>query len=131
MEIHIKIIGILLMALAMVHIIFPRYFNWKEELRALSLINRQMMMVHTFFIALVVFLLGFLCFTSSSDLVNTVLGKKISLGLGTFWSIRLFMQFFVYSPKLWKGKLFETAVHVVFSGFWIYLSVVFWMTALK
>ena len=57
MEPHLKAIGILLMALASVHIIFPKYFNWKEELRALSLINRQMMLVHTFFIVLTVFLM--------------------------------------------------------------------------
>tara|TARA_R110000737_G_scaffold217581_1_gene233983 strand:- start:720 stop:905 length:186 start_codon:yes stop_codon:yes gene_type:complete len=48
MEVHLKIIGVLLMALALVHIIFPKYFNWKEELKSLSLINKQMMTIHTF-----------------------------------------------------------------------------------
>ena len=126
MEIHFKVVGFLLMALALVHIIFPKYFNWKQELRTLSLINKQMMIVHTFFIALVVFLMGLLCFTSATELASTGLGKKISLGLGLFWSVRLFVQFFGYSPKLWKGKLFETVVHIVFSFFWLYLSVLFW-----
>ncbi len=49
-----KIIGFLLITLALVHIIFPKYFNWNKELKALSLINRQMMTVHTFFIAFTV-----------------------------------------------------------------------------
>jgi hypothetical protein len=131
MEIHFKIIGVLLMALAMVHVIFPKYFNWKEELKQLSLINRQMMAVHTFFIALTVFLMGLLCFTSAEALMGTEFGRSISLGLGFFWSIRLFVQFFGYSPALWKGKRFETAVHVLFSLFWTYLSVVFVWTALQ
>ena len=48
MHIHLKIIGVLLMSLALVHVIFPRYFHWKEELKDLSLMNRQMMKVHTF-----------------------------------------------------------------------------------
>lgn len=39
---------------------------------------------------------------------------------------KLFIQFFGYSPKLWKGKLFETAVHIIFSFLWIYISFVFW-----
>jgi hypothetical protein len=26
---------------------------------------------------------------------------------------------------LWKGKLFETTVHIVFSCFWLYLSIIF------
>lgn len=129
MEIHYKTIGVLLMALALVHVIFPKYFNWKDELKSLSLINRQMMTVHTFFIALIVFLMGLLCLTSATELIETKLGKTISLGLGVFWSTRLFIQFFGYSTELWKGKTFETIVHIVFSLLWTYLSVVFLWTA--
>jgi len=125
MELHLKIIGALFILLALIHIIFPRYFNWKEELASLSLINRQMMKTHTFFIALTVFLMGLLCVTSSEDLINTDFGKKISFGLGVFWSIRLILQFFGYSPKLWKGKPFETSVHVLFSALWAYCSIIF------
>jgi hypothetical protein len=125
MQIHLKIIGTLLIALAMVHIIFPKYFNWKDELKSLSLINRQMMTVHTFFIAFTVFLMGLLCLTSANELIETTLGKKISFGLGIFWTVRLFIQFFGYSTALWKGKTFETAMHIVFSIFWAYLSYIF------
>jgi hypothetical protein len=125
MELHYKIIGIILIALAFVHVIFPKYFKWKEELKPLSLINQQIMKVHTFFIALVVFLIGLLCLTSSNDLINTELGKKVSLGFGIFWSFRLFIQFFGYSSKLWKGKKMETIVHVIFSFLWTYLSYIF------
>lgn len=128
METHYKIIGVLLIALSIVHVIFPRYFNWSKELAALSLVNRQMMYIHTFFIAFVVFLIGVLCLTSSHELISTGLGKKIVLGLGVFWSIRLFMQFFVYSSQLWKGKLMETTIHIVFSLFWTYLSIVFFVS---
>jgi hypothetical protein len=42
-----------------------------------------------------------------------------------FWAIRLFIQFFGYSTKLWKGKPFETSVHLLFSLFWAYLSLIF------
>ncbi|MFK7810993.1 MAG: hypothetical protein AB8B59_00775 [Maribacter sp.] len=128
LETHLKIIGFLLMILAMVHIIFPKYFSWKEELKKLSLVNRQMMQVHTFFVALVVFLIGLLCITSYSELINTALGKRIALALSIFWGIRTLFQFFVYSPKLWKGKTFETIVHIVFSVFWMYLTVIFYLT---
>ncbi|WP_028122537.1 hypothetical protein [Epilithonimonas tenax] len=130
MELQIKIIGLLLTILAIIHAIFPKYFNWKEELKQLSLINRQLIMVHTFFIALVVLLIGLLCMTSATELIQTKLGKTISLGLGIFWTIRLFFQFFIYSSLLWKGKIFETAVHILFSLFWIYMSTVFLWNAL-
>lgn len=125
MQIHIKIIGFLLIALALVHIIFPKYFNWDKELKSLSLINRQMMTVHTFFIAFTVFLMGLLCLTSSNELIETNLGKKISLGFGIFWTVRLLIQFFGYSKDLWKGKKLETLMHILFSIFWIYFSSIF------
>lgn len=127
---HLKIIGTLLIALALVHIVFPKYFNWDKELSSLSLINRQMITVHTFFIALTIFLMGLLCLTSSNDLLETNLGKKISLGLGIFWAIRLFIQFFGYSSKLWKGKAFETTVHILCIFLWTYLSCIFSIIAL-
>ncbi len=52
MEIHFKVIGVLLILLSVVHVFFPRYFKWDLELKSLSLINRQLMTMHTFFIAL-------------------------------------------------------------------------------
>jgi hypothetical protein len=125
MELHLKIIGILLMVLAFVHTAFPQYFNWKKELASLSLINNQMMYVHTFFVAVTVFQMGLLCFFCADDIINTRLGKQLSLGLFIFWGLRLIFQFFVYSPKLWKGKIFETTMHIVFSILWVYLTIVF------
>lgn len=125
MELHLKIIGIALIVLALVHVIFPKYFNWKHDLRSVSLINRQVMYVHTFFIALVVLLMGLLCLTSSQEIVTTPLGKKIAVGLSIFWICRLFIQFFGYSSELWRGKTFETIIHILFSLLWTYLSVIF------
>lgn len=125
MELQLKIIGFVLVTLAIVHLIFPKYFDWKNNLSSVSLINRQMMYVHTLFIAIVVLLMGVLCLSSSNDLTGTNLGKRICLGLGIFWTIRLFIQFFGYSSELWKGKTFETIVHILFSLLWTYLSVLF------
>ncbi len=126
-QIHIEIIGWLLVLLALIHIIFPRYFKWKSELAGLSLINREMMQVHTFFIALTVFGMGLLCISSADELLSTPLGKKLLLGMSVFWTIRMVMQFFVYSTKLWKGKAFETGVHILFSALWVYMVIVFWL----
>ena len=127
MEVHLKIIGIILIVLALIHIGFPRYFKWDQELGSLSTMNRQMMMVHTFFIALILFLTGLLCLFSANELITTNLGKKISLGLCIFWVTRLFVQFFGYSSVLWKGKTFETTMHILFSLLWIYLSAIFFI----
>lgn len=122
MELQIEIIGYLLILLSCIHVIFPKYFGWKEDLAPLQQINRSMMKVHTFFIALTVFLMGLLCVTSAEELLQTELGRKICLGLGLFWLIRLFFQFFIYPSSLWKGKRLETVIHVIAIVFWVFLT---------
>jgi hypothetical protein len=127
MDIHLKITGGILIFLSFIHLIFPKYFDWEKELSSLTLINKQLMYVHTFFVALVVFLMGLFCVFCSGDIINTRLGQMLALGMFVFWAVRLIFQFFVYSPKLWKGKLFETTVHVSFSILWSYFSTIFFM----
>lgn len=126
---QLKVIGFFLMLLALLHAGFARYFGWRQEFAPVSLINRQMMYVHTFFVAFTVLLMGLLCLTSAPELVGTPLGRKVALGCGIFWLARLLVQFFGYSPQLWRGKRFETIVHVVFSAGWAYLSAVFLLVA--
>ncbi len=125
MILHLKITGTLFILLALMHIALPRYFSWSKELSAISLISRQILYVHTFFIAFIVLLMGLLCLCCAEDLINTTLGNRICLGLGLFWLTRLYFQFFVYSPQVWRGKGFETSVHVIFSALWIYFTAVF------
>jgi hypothetical protein len=125
MELHLRIIGVLLILLALIHAGFPKYFHWKSDLAPLQPINRQMMYGHTFFIALTVLLMGLFCLTSAAEITGTPLGRKVASGLAVFWTLRLFVQLFGYSPQLWRGKAFETTVHVVFTIFWAYLSAVF------
>jgi len=83
------------------------------------------MYVHTFFIALVLLLMGLLCVTSATEIVTTNLGHRLLLGLGMFWTIRLIIQFFGYSPQIWKGKRLETSIHIIFVVLWCYFSVSF------
>lgn len=125
MIIHLHITGVLLILLAIMHITFPKRFKWKEELNSLSLLTRQIMYVHTFFIGLVVLLIGVLTLCYAQLLLTSELGNIVCLGFSFFWLARLFFQLFIYSPKLWRGKTFETAVHIVFTITWIYFTMVY------
>ncbi|MEM9929557.1 MAG: hypothetical protein AAF840_07050 [Bacteroidota bacterium] len=130
MWLHLKIIGWLLMLLSLLHVFIPKRLDWKQDLAPLSLMNRQMMITHTIFIAITVFGIGLLCVVGTEDLLSTSLGKKICLGLSVFWWLRLVFQLFVYSPALWRGKVFETTIHVLAVSFWIYMGVVFGYVAI-
>ena len=125
MAFHLKIIGVMMIVLALIHGVFPKHFDWKTDLRPLSLINREVMYVHTFFIAVTVLLMGILCLTSAREIIETSLGNKIALGFGIFWLLRLIIQFFGYSAELWRGKTFETTVHILFSLLWTYFTTIF------
>jgi len=130
MEIHIKIVGSLLIALSLTHIIIPKYFKWEQELTSLSLITKQILYVHTFFIAFIVLLMGMLCLCYAHEILYDPFGRAISFGLFVFWLTRLIFQFFVYSPRVWRGKRFETIIHVVFSVLWFYFTGVFLLSYL-
>ncbi len=121
LTLHLRCIGVLLMLLALVHVDFPRRFGWSVELRPLSLINRQIIQVHTFFIALLVALNGLFFLLQAEELLKpSPLARAISVGLLVFWGLRFVFQFFVYDSQLWRGKRFETVIHIVFTIFWLY-----------
>ena len=42
-----------------------------------------------------------------------------------FVAVRMLVQWFYYSPDVWRGDRFRTAVHYVFSMAWIYVTATF------
>ena len=51
--------------------------------------------------------------------------RAVLSGIVVFWLVRLVLQFAVYDSAIWRGKPFYTAMHVVFSAFWVYVVVVY------
>jgi hypothetical protein len=126
LRVHLQIAGGLLLLLSAAHGGFSRYFGWKQELGRLSLLTRQMFLVHTFFIALVVALLGGLSlFCTDSLLTPGPLSRAVLAGIVVFWLFRLAFQWFVYSSAIWRGRRFYAFMHCVFSVFWIYAVVTY------
>ena len=125
-NLHLKIVGILLLFLAFAHVLFPRRFGWKEDFAKVSLLNRQIFYVHCFFIVLMLAMIGFLTlFYTSLLLRRDELARIVLAGLALFWAARLFIQIFVYDSKLWRGHRFNTLMHVLFTGMWSYYVAVF------
>jgi len=125
-RVHLQIAGGLLLLLSAAHGEFGRYFGWKQELSRVSLLTRQMFLVHTFFIALIVALLGSLSlFCTDALLTPGPLSRAVLAGMCVFWLFRLVFQWFVYSWDIWRGRRFYTFMHGVFSAFWIYVVVAY------
>jgi hypothetical protein len=123
---HLRVAGVLLALLVVVHAFVPGRLRWGEELPRLSLVNRQIFEVHTFFIVLVLALSSTLLLTSSDALLApSRLSRALLLGLTIFWGLRMLMQWFYYSPALWRGNRFNTVAHCVFSSVWVYMTATF------
>jgi hypothetical protein len=126
LESQLRLAGALQIALAAMHLAFPKRFQWKDELARLSPLNRQMFLVHTAFICFVLLLFGSLSLLAPHLLLDaTPLARFVAGGIAAFWTLRLFAQWFVYDRSLWRGDRFNTTVHVTFSLLWAYLVVVY------
>jgi hypothetical protein len=123
---HLQAGGVLMAALVVVNLFVPSRFHWREEMSRLSLVNRQIFQVHSVFLVLTLGLFSALLLTCARALVEpSRLSRAVLSGLTIFWGLRLVMQWFFYSPELWRGHRFNTVVHYVFSAIWIYLTTVF------
>jgi hypothetical protein len=126
LALQLQVAGLGLILLAAAHLLFPRRFKWREELAHLSLLNRQIFMVHTFFICLVLTMMGALSVFGSALLLEPTPLARVNLaGFTVFFAVRLIVQWFVYDSALWRGHRFNTLMHIFFSGLWLYLTVLY------
>jgi uncharacterized Tic20 family protein len=121
--VHFRVVGVLMALLVGVNLVVPFRFRWREEMSRLSLVNRQIFQAHNFFIVLTLALFSALLLTCSDALLEpTRLSRAILIGLTVFWAVRMLMQWCFYSPRVWRGNPFNTAMHWVFSVVWIYVT---------
>src|SRR3954452_18198028 len=111
----LRLSGIFLLGLFVLNFFVPRKFKWAEELPRLSLINRRIFQVHAIFIALMLLMMGLLLILLPHQLITPhPLSRAVCGGLLAFWTVRLWMQWFLYDSELWRGKRFETTMHCIF-----------------
>jgi len=123
---NLRIVGVMLAGLAVLNLFVPRRFHWHEEMARLSLLNRQIFQAHSVFLILTLALFSALLLTCTEALLEpTRLSRAILTGLLMFWGLRMLMQWFFYSPEIWRGHRFNTVMHYAFSLTWVYFSAVF------
>ena len=123
---NLRIVGYVMAALVAVNLVVPVRYRWREESARMSLLNREIFVAHAVFIVLTLGLISALLLTSADALVErTPLSRAVLTGLTIFWGLRMLMQWFFYSPAIWRGDRFHTAMHWVFSGVWVYVTAVF------
>jgi hypothetical protein len=125
LETHLRIAGALLLLLAAAHPFFPKQLGWKEDLAKLTLLNRQIFLVHVSFIVLILVLFGSPLFFAADLATPSRLAAAVLAGLTLFWGLRLLTQQLVYDRSHWRGHRRNTAIHILASLLWCYLTAVF------
>lgn len=81
------------MGFAIFHTQFWRLFNWRNELKDLSMPNRAIMQIANLRLIYFFFFAAALCFLFPDDLATTSMGHFFLIGMSLFWLGRTVEQF--------------------------------------
>jgi hypothetical protein len=122
----LRVAGAGLILLAWLHLPIGRHLKWCEDAARLSPVNAAIFHVHTFFICLVLVMMGLPCLLEPAVFLETSgAGGWLAWSYAAFWITRLFFQWFVYPRDLWRGKRMETIVHAWLTIVWVSLAALF------
>ena len=122
----LRIAGAGLLLLAFLHIPIGKQLKWQEDAKQLTPMNASVFHVHTFFICVVLVMMGLPSLLDPSIfLEKSRAGAWLTWSISGFWALRLYFQWFVYQADLWRGKRLETAIHLWFTLVWAGLASLF------
>jgi hypothetical protein len=125
-ELQLRLVGALLLGVAALGVAVHRHFGWGDEIQRLTLLTRQVFLIHSAFVTLVLAMLGAMLLTVAPALLEPgPLPRAVLIGLIVMWTARLLAQWFFYDPSLWRGDRFRTFMHVLFSVLYAYFVATF------
>jgi hypothetical protein len=132
-ELHLRIVGALLVGVGIGHVALPRALGWRVDLAQVSLLNRQVGAVHVFFIGLTCVLLGAIPLFLPDELLEPDrLAGAVLVAEAIFWGARFVVQVVVFDRSLWRGDRHRTLAHLGFCLLWAYVTGTFvWALAVR
>ena len=102
----IKIGGLLNLALAVFHLLFWRLFNWREDLRSLSHLNRGIIQALNMTLTVVFIAFAYLSLVHTYELYLTTLGRSLLLSISVMFMLRAIMQVVYFRLMHWGSTAF-------------------------
>lgn len=81
---------------AIFHLFFWRLFKWKEDLKRISHINRQIMQIMNLCLIFVFLVMSYVSFFHANELLTTSLGNTLLFAIGLFWLLRAIEQVYFF-----------------------------------
>jgi hypothetical protein len=123
---HLQIVGVLLLMLAAMNPLVIRHFGWRQEMRKVDLLARNVFFVHFAFIMMILVMFGVLSLAFTDALLQSgTLSRLVLAALTIFWGARLGIQLFGYNRKLWRGDRGKTIAHAACILVWSYFTSVY------
>jgi hypothetical protein len=121
--------GGLQLLIASANVVLPKKLAYRENLARVSPIVRQVFIVHSVYIVLVLVAFAVMCFLFAPELAGaSPIGRFLSSALAVFWLLRAVIQIFYYDPEV---KASNPGAHVAFSLAVTFLGGLFLIVALR
>ena len=106
MEVLVKAGGIYCFGFVIFHLMFWRIFNWGEDLKTLSFLNRAIMQVVNLSLTFAFVIFGYISLFHSRALLETALGHSLLVLMSLFWLLRAIQQVVFFKLKHWGSAIF-------------------------
>ena len=106
MELLIKLGGVYNIALVIFHLLFWRLFDWKNDLRKLSFLNRAIMQVLNLSLSFAFIIFSYISLVHTNELLSTALGHSLLILMLLFWVARSIEQIVFFKLKHWSSIAF-------------------------
>ncbi len=91
--------GFYTITLIVFHVLFWRIFKWPETLESLNHVNKATMQVLNISITFIFFILAYISFAHTQELLHTRLGNSLLVLISCLWLFRAAQQVVFYKLK--------------------------------
>lgn len=129
----LKLAGYFQMALCAGSLFIPHLLNWREELKPVHKIIRQMFWVYAAYILSFNFSFGLISVIGAEELVSkNFLARAITIFIFLYWLARLMIQFFILDTDQAPKGFIYSAGKVALTLLFIFLTAIYgWISFLN
>lgn len=127
----LQLVAAIQLMIAIMNLFLFRMMKWQPELGQLSLLVREVVQVHSWFISIILGFFAILTLRFQNDMatLSHPFFAWFAAGIGIFWLFRTFLQLFYYSPSHWRGRPVRTLIHIACLAVYGGMSAVYLFTA--
>lgn len=123
----VRLAGTIQLAVALANLALPRVLDYRRQVASLSPVVRQIFVVHSVYIVLVLLIFGGLCLGFPAALTDgSPAARYLAASLAVFWLLRVGLQLFYYDRVFRRDRPWLDRAWLALTS---YLALVFTLAA--